>query len=290
MQSNSGEVYTIYPTYGNDRSFNLVSINSTGNLKTDPPDLPVERYYDGAIQLNSLGQIVYGGLYANASGYSGGWFTSAIDPSSAKLISAKSTPFTQAFIDKIREDKQTTGKGEQTGLANEFLIRSVSYTPNGSVYFVTEFQNVKDMSSQIWSEYGDLIVFGYRPGGVFEPARIPKLQHSSSGNSFSSFYGLPIGNKLFFFYIDCSENLASPDKLEHFAFKMTKEDNLLLVMATIDENNKLTRKSINSLGDLEFGPRPRHFEKISGNQISMFGSMFKTMGFPDESIGVLTLH
>ncbi|HEY2348858.1 MAG TPA: hypothetical protein VGH64_07565 [Puia sp.] len=101
--------------------------------------------------------------------------------------------------------------------------------------------------------------------------------------------GVPVGNKMCYIYHDCAPNIAS-DVLTRFTFKWVRGSDLLLVLATIDENDKVTRKSINSYGDLDIVPRPMYFRKVSANQISMFGTVFKVFGFPDEAIGVLTMH
>jgi alkyl hydroperoxide reductase subunit AhpC len=61
-------------------------------------------------------------------------------------------------------------------------------------------------------------------------------------------------------------------------------------MATIDENNKVSRKSIFNIEEMDLIPYRRSFTKISGNQISLFAKMYHAFRKPDVAVGVISFR
>ncbi len=91
------------------------------------------------------------------------------------------------------------------------------------------------------------------------------------------------------FYCDCASNVRSGDQLVRCSMYGQVQD-LVLVMATIDENNKVIRKSIYNIEEMDLIPYMRHFTKISGNQISLFAKMFKAFQKPDVAAAVISFR
>ncbi|HEY4966280.1 MAG TPA: hypothetical protein VII28_07765 [Puia sp.] len=289
--SNAGDAYTVYQKENSSDAV-MVHIDKTGNKTEHPLQLAVSRIIDAAIIINAKQQLYYGGLYQNANEILEGQFFVSLDPSTGAAAALQTKTFDPELLKKLYEENYIKGSLNPAGLADLYLIKSVAFTANGSLYFSAEYTRFVDRSvssPRMEMEYGDILVLEYLLGDRLQALRIPKYQASINDIDHNSFFALPVENKMAFFYDDCASNLTSGDQLVRCSIYGQVRD-LVLVMATIDENNKLSRKSIFNIEEMDLIPFREYFTKISGNQISLFAKMYHALRKPDVAVGVISFR
>lgn len=290
---NDGDVYLLFaPTEGGTGGkYRLLSIDNNGSLTHLDLALSQQYFGDAGITVNEAGNIVFCGLSKeNAKGNITGYGIYALDRKTFQPVTSKESKFEPGLVAKIAEDKQGAARGENAGISDNFTISSIVAKPNGNVCFIAEFrENLQGRGSLFYND-GDLLVLEYKAAGEPSCIRVPKFQRSENANFFGSFSAFENKNNLYLLYNDCAENLQSGDNLISFAFNATHRSSLNLVVATINEKEKLSRKALLDFEDADLGPDPRRFNFISPGQIGLFGSRYKYAKRAEKAIGVLAVN
>ena len=289
--SNSGDAYIVYQK-DNSTDAVLIHIDKTGNKTEHPFQLAVSRIIDAAIIMNAQQQLYFGGFYQNSKEMLEGQFFISFDLSTGAAATLQTKPFDHELLNKLYNENYVRGIPNPAGLADLYLIKSVTSTPNGNLYICAEYMRIMDKSMtspRMESEYGDILVLEYSPGDHLQALRIPKYQASINDFDHDSFYALAVENKLVFIYNDCASNIRVGDELVRCSIYGQVRD-LVLVMAALDENNTLSRKSIFNIEEMDLIPYTESFTKISGNQISLFAKMYHAFRKPDVAVGVISFR
>lgn len=224
------------------------------------------------------------GMYKNKNnGHVNGVYYAEMDPETNELSKTKNTPFPQSMVELIKKDGFASKKESDPGLFIPYVALDPIIRENGSIDYLLEYRlltlitysNGKSTYTVMRYKYGTAIDAHFQDDQVTF-IRIPKYQIEDNDNSLLSFYPLIYQNKLILLYNDDKDN-AEKD-LEKSPDAITNFKKAVLMAASIDENNNLTRDIIMDVKKSDdYVTRIPKIQKIDNNTLIFTQAKMKAM-------------
>ncbi|MDI9320523.1 MAG: hypothetical protein QM530_08640 [Phycisphaerales bacterium] len=235
------------------------------------------------------------GMYKNKNnGHVNGVYYTEMDAETNELTKTKITAFPQSMVELIKKDGFASKKESDPGLFIPYVALDPIIRENGSIDYLLEYRllsiitysNGKTTYTVVRYTYGTAVDAHFQDENVTF-TRIPKHQIEEGDNSLLSFYPLMYHNKLILLYNDDKDNVdkeleKSPDAISNFKKSV-------LMAASIDENNKLSRDIIMDAKKSDnFVTRIPKIQKIDDNTLIFTQARIKLMSTKTR-YGTLTI-
>lgn len=230
------------------------------------------------------GKAVIMGMYKNKhNGHVNGVYYSELDAESNSFTNIKSTAFPQTMVELIKKDGFASKKESDPGLFIPYMALNPIIRNDGSIDYLLEYRLLTMVTMSTGRStytfpryrYGTVVDAHFTDGAVTF-TRIPKYQIEDHLNDLLSVYPLLYGNKLILLYNDDKDNAdkelsKSPDAITNFK-------KAVLMAASIDENNKLSRDIIMDVkGSDDYITNIKLVEKIDNNTLIITQKKMKMM-------------
>lgn len=249
---------------------------------------------DMMLEIAPNGDLVSSGFYSDRGTFSiKGAFYQRMSPNGDEVLSRSTREFGLNFITQYfnaRQEKKAERK-EEKGRKPEmyrYTLRDlIPRADGGSVlvaeqYFVRQVQNFNPQTNtyttNFYYHYNDIIVVSIDPAGSIEwSSKIPKRQVSENDEGYYSSYASMItSGKLYFIYNDRIDNLRADGKTQKFKNFSLRDKNGIVVLAAVDAEGKVERKSLVSNLEIDAITRPKACVQLDRNTTFLFAKRRKT--------------
>lgn len=196
------------------------------------------------------------------------------------------TEMDPAILSLLDKDGFAEDGGKRKGLSREYSVVNTFTREDGSVHMVLEYSSVDnktimDSRNQMksYTKYysGSLVVVHYLKNGSVVFNRIPKSQEYTNFNAYMHAYSFNVGDKFYFIYNDTKKNVDDP--IEHSPSTMSNPKSAVLILASIDENNKVERRQLWDNGDGNYACEPSNCVRLTDGNILMVQSKIGLTNF-----------
>ncbi len=289
VRSRSSEEYQI-----------LVYSKSAPEATVYPVQIKDKFVNEWRIDLSSPKQIVCSGFYSEGSINSiAGTFYLRINRANKEIEKLSLHEFDLAFKTlymSARDEAKTIRLTEQgnTVQLNDYKLHDLIPRADGGTILLAERYYVTTLSTgsaagsgsytTYYYHYNNIIVVSINPTGDIQWAtKIPKFQVSTNDFGFySSFATMVTDDKLYLIYNDHKANLQSGEAGVTRNFSI-REKNGIVVLATIDDLGKLSRRELFPNTEIEAVTVPKLCKQVSKTQMLMYA---KTA--PGNQYGMVT--
>ncbi len=262
-------------------------------------NVPDKFLQDLTLNIGEEGDILCGGFYGNKGSFSvRGTYFLRIDRTSKEIVHSSFKEFDRDFIteymtekEEAKATKKADKKGEELEMYNYELRDIVRRDDGGAVmvgeqyrFYVTTVTstdaNGNTSTRTVYHYvYNDIIVVNINPEGEIDwAAKVPKRQHSTNDGGYFSSYAMVVkGSNIHLMFNDNGMNLflKPGDKVE--PFKYGKE--MLITLATIDEDGKVSREALLSQEKREAMTRPKSSVQVGDDRLFIYAAWKKEYRF-----------
>lgn len=307
--SNNGDVYLLGALYKDKHKekrngvpnyhYEILGYTQQGAMQKEYPVQVKGRFLtDMKIAINDHQDIVCGGFYSEEGSFSikGSYFL-RIDGLTEMIVSQNYNEFGMDFITQNltsrqeRKKRRKDARGKNVELY-KYHLDDVILRNDGGAVLVGEQFFVETVTTTVptgnggvsttvnyYYYFNDIIVINVAPDGrIAWTEKIPKRQVSTNdGGFYSSYAHFVKKDKLYFIFNDNPQNLYYNGEGRVAKFTRGRESQVVLV--TLDREGQQTREALFSNREMGTLIRPMVCEKISGQEMILFGQRKKKQRF-----------